>query len=256
MTQLDHRLVRLGARKPLPEKLARTLKLAHYLDAAQVTEFVPPEFDWFINVPDSMDLNDNLGDCVVAAQAKMDRSWTANASALGAACSITDADILTEYEKGAGYNPNDPNTDQGWDLLTALAYWQNTGMQGHKIGAYAAINPKHHMMVRAATYLFGGIYIALELPISAQNQTVWDAASGSDGAAGSWGGHCVTIQAILKDQPVCRTWGAAQPMTWAFLDKYCSEAYAVIAPDYLTGGKTIAGLDISALTADQKLVTA
>jgi hypothetical protein len=251
---MDHRLMKLGARPAIPSQLRQTLKLAHYLDSALMTEFVPPEFDWFIGVPDSVDLNDRLGICVVAAEAKTERSWTANANALNVACTIIDADILDVYEHGAGYDPNDPSTDQGWDLLSALAYWQKIGIAGHKIGAYASVNPRHHMMVRAATFLFEGLYIALELPISAQTQDVWDAATGANGTPGSWGGHCVTIQAVLNDQPICRTWGSAQPMTWAFLDKYCSEAYAIISSDYLSGGKTIMGLDVAALNADLRLV--
>jgi hypothetical protein len=245
---------KLGARKPVPAKLARTLKLANYLDLSQLTEFIPPAFDFFQGVPDSIDLNDTLGICVVAAEAKHTRSWTQNAT--GNAATITNAQILDVYEKGAGYNPSDPSTDQGWDLLSALAYWQKTGIGGHKIGAYAAINPKHHNMVRSATYLFGGLYIALSLPISAQNQTVWDAASGSSGTPGSWGGHCVTIQAVENDQPIVRTWGYAQPCTWAFIDKYCDEVYAIISPDYLSGGKTIAGLDIAGLNKDLSIVVA
>lgn len=240
---------KLGCRKAIPEKLAKTLKLSHYLDLSQLTEFIPPEFDWFDGVPDSVDLNDRLGDCVVAAQAKHERSWTQNTT--GTACTVTDAQILDVYEKGAGYNPSDPNTDQGWDLLSALAYWQKTGIAGHKIGAYVAINPKHHMMVRAATYLFGGIYIALALPSTAQDETVWSATSAPPY---SWGGHCVTNQCFANNQPVCRTWGYPQPMTWAFWDKYCVEAYAIISPDYLSGGKTIAGLDSASLAQDLQIV--
>lgn len=246
---IDPRDMKLGALPAIPEKQARSLKLAHYLDLSQLTEFIPPEFDWFQGVPDYVDINDRLGDCVVAAEAKHERSWTQNAT--GTACTVRDADILDVYMKGAGYNPNNPATDRGWDLLSALSYWQRIGIAGLKIGAYAAINPRHHMMVRAATYLFGGIYIALELPTSAQSEDVWSSTSDTPG---SWGGHCVTIQAILNDQPVCRTWGYAQPMTWDFLDRYCSEAYAIISPDYLNGGKTVAGLDIAALNGDLQLV--
>jgi hypothetical protein len=245
---------RLGVRPAKPEKLCRTLKLANYLDLSQLTEFIPPEFDWFQDVPDYVDLNNSLGDCVVASAAKCVRSWTQNAT--GKAATITDAQILDVYCKGAGYVPGDSSTDNGWYLLDALAYWQKTGIGGHKVGAYAAINPKHHNMMRAATYLFGGLYIAFSLPISAQNQTVWDAVSGSQGAVGSWGGHAVPLQAIENDRPIVRTWGYAQSCTWAFIDKYCDEAYAIISPDYLSGGKTIAGLDIAGLNKDLGIVTA
>ena len=245
---------KLGALPAKPEKLTRTLKLSNYLDMSQLTEFIPPEFDWFQNVPDFVDLNDSLGDCVVAAEAKHVRSWTQNAT--GKAATITDAQILDVYKNGAGYVPGNPLTDNGWYLLDALAYWQKNGIGGHKIGAYAAINPRHHNMVRAATYLFGGLYIALSLPISAQYQTTWDTVAGSDGIPGGWGGHCVTLQAIENDKPIVRTWGYAQPCTWAFIDKYCDEMYAIISPDYLSGGKTIAGLDIAGLNKDLAIVTA
>lgn len=240
---------KLGAKPSRPESLRRTLKLGHYLSLSQLTEFVPPEFDWFQGVPDSVDLNNDLGICTVAAMAKMERSWTQNAK--GTATIVTDSDLLSVYMSGAGYDPTNPDSDQGWYMDEALTYWQRTGIAGHKIGAYAAINPRHHHMMRAAAYLFGGLYLAFDLPESIWTQSTWDVVANDGGPAG---GHCVTGQAILDDQLVVRTWGYAQPVTWRFVDKYCSECYAIIAPEYLNGSKTIAGLDAAALKSDLAIV--
>lgn len=251
MTMFARGSVKLGA---LPSKIGdacRSLKLAHYLELSQLTEFVPPEFDWFIDVPDSADLNDRLGICTVAAQGKMVRSWTQNAT--GKAATITDSDLLKVYRDGAGYDPSDPSTDQGWYMIDALKYWQKTGIAGHKIGAYAAVNPVHRMMLRAATYLFGGTYIAFDLPNSIWGQEVWDVVANDGGPAG---GHCVTLQAFDNDQAIVETWGAPQRVTWKFLERYCSEAYAIISPDILRGNKTVTGLDTAMLQTDLALVRA
>ena len=41
-------------------------------------------------------------------------------------------------------------------------------------------------------------------------------------------GHYVYVPGYTKDGPVCVTWGRKQQMSWAFVDKYCDEAYAII----------------------------
>lgn len=245
MPILDHNGRRLGALPAKPEKLRRVLKLEHFTTST-FGEFVPPGFDWFQGVQDYMDLNDTLGDCVVATQAKMVRSWTANSKFGAIAVTITDAEIKRVYMDGAGYNPADPATDQGWDLLSALSYWQRKGIGGHKIGPYASVDPTKPNVMRAAAFLGFGLYIALDLPNSIWSQEVWSVVSHDGGPAG---GHCVTIQAVVDGLPVCRTWGAPQRMTWEFVAKYCTEAYIILSPDCMTNGRTVTGLDVARLTA-------
>ena len=249
-----HQSVRTGCRPSDPQKLIRELRLAHYMDAGVFAEFIPPVFHLQQDVPQFMDLNDQLGCCVVSEMAKQVRLWTQNAT--GVAATVTDQDVLTVYENGAGYNPADPNTDQGWTLLDQLAYWVKTGIAGHKIGAYVSVNPKHHFMMRAACYLFEGLDIALSLPLSAQGQAIWDVDTTANGAPGSWGGHCVLIAGIDdNDYPLIETWGYEQQCTWAFLDKYCTEAHAIISSDALNGTtEPLTGLDMPALLADLNLV--
>ena len=250
-----HRSMKLGGRPSDPAKLNRELRLAQYLDAPTFSEFVPPVFRLYQDIPQFMDKNDELGDCVCACMAKMVRGWTQNAT--GTAVTITDQDVLDVYEKGAGYVPGKPYTDNGWTLIAQLAYWQKTGIAGHKIGAYASINPKNHFLMRSACFVFEGLDIALALPISAQGQAIWDASPGANGTPGSWGGHCVTIQGVDEnDNPLIETWGYEQPCTWAFLDKYCTEAHAIISTEALKGDTVpISGINIAQLAADLKAVT-
>jgi hypothetical protein len=51
--------------------------------------------------------------------------------------------------------------------------------------------------------------------------------SGPDSKPGSWGGHYVYVPGYTPSGPVCVTWGRKQQITWAWLDKYCDEAYAI-----------------------------
>ena len=104
--------------------------------------------------------------------------------------------------------------------------------------------------------LFGGLYIGVSLPASAQNQDVWDVATGPDAEAGSWGGHCVNVVGYDADGLTVVTWGATKRMTWAFWLAYVDEAYAILSNDFLTtAGQTPNGFDLAALTNDLRAVT-
>ena len=97
-----------------------------------------------------------------------------------------------------GYKPSDPSTDRGAVELDVLRYWRKTGVGGYKIDAFVALEPKNHLHVQAAVDLFGGSYIGLALPVSAQQQKVWSVPPGGPtgtGAPGSWGGHAVVVEA-------------------------------------------------------------
>jgi len=43
----------------------------------------------------------------------------------------------------------------------------------------------------------------------------------------SWGGHYIYVPGYTAQGPVCVTWGRKQQMTWAWLDKYYDEVYAI-----------------------------
>lgn len=226
----------------------RTLKMARYL-----TPGLPPPpsiCDWSNNISawDAM-LNDQIGDCAIAAPGHMIMVWT---GLNGVLKRIPDSDILTAYSAISGYNPRTGKNDNGCNMLQVLQYWQQTGIGGDKIQAYGTINYQDEQAVKQAVYLFGGCYIGVQLPISAQGQSTWDviAPLHGSGAPGSWGGHAIPIIAY-DDQYYVVSWGSLIPMTKAFYETYCDETYAALSNDWLSSGKVAPNsFDLSMLTAD------
>lgn len=225
----------------------RTLRLAAYLPAELPP--IPQEHAWSPAVDSwPMFRNDTVGDCTCAGAAHQIRTWTGNENPPSAA--LTDADVIAMYAAVTGYNEADPSTDQGAYLLDVLKYWRSTGIASHKIAAFAQV-PLKEDLVRAAIYLFGGLYVGLLLPISAQEQAVWDVeTTAGDGQPGSWGGHCVVVIDYDADGLTCVTWGELRRMTWAFFATYCDEAYAIVSPDWIQDEQSPSGLDLAALQAD------
>ena len=266
----DYCSLKLGKRAQ--RKDVHTLKLARYLTAALPP--APAKVDWTRGTTDfGMMLNDQLGCCTIAAIGHAVQTWTANA--IGRELTVPDSTILNYYEKWDGYNPKDPSTDQGGVELDVLNNWRKDGFQQAELDAYAAVNPLNAAMIAQGIWLCGGAYIGIELPIRAQEQDVWDvpANPGADDEPGSWGGHAVYLVGYdkraagsqisnLKSEMAspsltCITWGKPKRMTWAWFEKYCSEAYALVSKEWLTStGIAPSGFDLATLEQDLAAVTA
>jgi hypothetical protein len=241
---------KLGKLPPRHDR--RTLMLEKYLP--QLPPF-PETMDWGGIVTSwPMFLNDRLGDCAYAAPGHMIQAWTAN---VGSLFTPTDDQILAAYAAGSGYNPDDPSTDQGAVELDVLKYWRNTGIAGRIIGAYASIRPYNDSHVKAAIHLFGGLYIGVSLPVTAQDQDIWDVVPGDppDARPGSWGGHAVNVTGYDLTGLDVVTWGAVKRMTWAFWGRYVDEVWGIISPDFLVGGQSPDGFALEQLNEDLKAIT-
>jgi hypothetical protein len=57
----------------------------------------------------------------------------------------------------------------------------------------------------------------------------------------------VHVPGYTSKGPVCVTWAQKHQMTWAFFDKYCDEAYAII--DAIDTAKKKKALDAAKLNA-------
>jgi hypothetical protein len=242
--------VKLGK---LPARLDdRTLSLSHYVDRG-VLPTPPTRVDLGAAVRDwPVYGNDRIGDCTTAAAAHMIEAWSA--AATGRAFEVSERAVLAAFD---AVKIVDPATgEEGAIELDVLNWWRTSGIDGHQIGAFASIEPGERELVEASTYVFGGVYIGLQLPLRAQEQQVWDWAGSLRGpdAPGSWGGHAVDVVGYDASGLIVVTWGALQAMTWSFWDHYCDEAYAIISADFLHGGVTPAGFDLDALARDLVLV--
>lgn len=240
----------------LPPKVdSRTLRLAAYLIPAELPP-IPAAWHWSGAVKAwPMMRNDEVGCCTVASAGHMIQNWSAN---IGKPRVPSDKQILKAYTALSGYNPKTGENDNGAYALDVLNYWRKTGISGRKIRAFVGLDERNHLHIRAAVYLFGGAYIGLNLPLSAQGQKVWQVPSGGPvgaGAPGSWGGHAVNVVDYVPDGWVCVTWGGLKLMTRAFWDAYCDESYAVFSNDFFRGGRTPVGFDEKGLLQDLRKIT-
>jgi hypothetical protein len=236
------REVRLGKLEVKPDQ--RNLQLARYVDEQKLLPQVPAQADWSQKVGAwPMYANDQLGDCTCAAVGHMEEAWSANA---GGPEVPSEQDVLALYWATG-------SADTGRYCLDVLNYWQSKGFGGEAILAFTQINPKRREHVELACWMFGGVYIGLELPISAKGQKdEWTLTEGPEAAPRSWGGHCVNVVDYRQDSgPTCVTWGRLMPMSWDFFEGYCDEAYAVISPDFLNAQQeTPSGFNLDELKRD------
>src|SRR5215469_7301289 len=88
----------------------------------------------------------------------MIQNWTANA---GKEVTPPDQAVVQFYEHFVG---KPPPPDAGCNMLDVLKYWSSSGLASHRINGFVALEPKNDVQARDATYIFGSVYIGVELP--------------------------------------------------------------------------------------------
>lgn len=219
-------IVRFGKRTARHDD--RNLMFAALLKAPPV---LPAEYDFDVThhgIPTPMFGNDHYGDCVIAGRAHQTlRFEKAEQNTL---IGITDQDVLREYFSESG------GVDSGLVVLDSLKAWRSNGWlaakRRYKIQAFAQINQGKRSEVKRAVFMDIGVGFGFTLPDAALTQFYagkpWTVVSGKAGQPNPHNGHYVYVPGYTKSGPVCVSWGRKQQMSWAFLAKYCDEAYAII----------------------------
>ena len=247
---VDHSKMKLG-RKAIKTD-SRTLALGDYLKRGLPAP--PPKADWTKGIARwGTMLNDTLGDCTIAGAAHAVQVWSANA---GKRKTVPNATIEKYYQEWDGYVRGKPGTDTGGVELDVLNHWQKQGFAGNKLLAFADPKAASLVEIRQSIALFGGVYVGLALPLTAQTQKVWDVApkAAAKAKAGSWGGHSVFVPKYDEKGFTCITWGGLKTMTLAFWKKYCDEAHTLFGKDWLAAKGSPAGFDKAQLEADLKAI--
>ncbi len=213
--------------------------------------------------------NDEYGDCTSVGVANSVLNMT---TATGDARKATTAECLAFYGLSTGFNPNAPlvdgqnPTDEGGVETDVLATWMSAGFglaDGEdKLTGYAAVDPGNIVACKQSMWLFGGMYIGLQLPAAAQSMDVWDLPAhqplSGDFQPGSWGGHCTALVGYEQDGTFrLITWGKPKIITRSFWRAYVDESYVLLSKDWVkASGTAPAGLSWDQLTVDMHAINA
>jgi hypothetical protein len=236
---------KLGKHAPKPVSIRRHMAARQLLSQLPAA---PAKRDWTTDVkfPAGVMGNDALGDCTAAGIGHWIQVATANN---GNEITPSDADVIKFYSGSTGYDPEDPNTDQGGVEADVLAYAKSTGMGGIKIDGFAPCQAQNLGELRQIVNTFGGAYIGLALPKTIESQgeddgSVWsvDISAGGDAERGSLGGHCVVLEAFDAGCFTAITWGIRVYLTNSFMAAYNDEGWAILANGlWAPNGTTPAG---------------
>lgn len=235
--------------------------LGDFLDKATNWPTVPAQ-GWENAVPATswgMLGNDTVGDCAEAGILHLIQGQSANT---GNPLSATTAQALALYSAVTGYNPNDPNTDQGTVLSTLLSYIQTNGVEMTdstgkvvtvEVVGSTSLDISSFAQMRYAAYTFGGGYLGINCPQECESDTTnWNFSPGLPIA----GGHCIPQEGEGAEGGKIISWGMVIPTSLGFLLSYLDEAYCVITKSWLNAqGKSPTGLDLDGLVAAMKTLS-
>jgi hypothetical protein len=210
-----------------------------------------------------MYLNDQLGDCTVAAMFHGVSAVETYAGSMTGTPTFSDAETVKAYSAVSGYDPVTGANDNGAQLQDVCKYMTSTGavdIQGrkHSLLAWAEIeNFGDLKLLKRVLNAFGTVYLAIQCPASAQEQfqagKPWTYVEGSS----IEGGHAIDLQYSAVntgdwDDESIVTWGALQKMNEAFAREYIVEAVAIVPAGAVSPatGKNVAGLDLHQLVTD------
>jgi hypothetical protein len=240
---------------------ARRLQFSSYTAAALPAP--PDECDRTYGITDWTDMANSgtdqpppavriCGDCAWAAAGHAIMAWSMGTTKKPL---ILSAQTIVDAYASTGYNPGTGANDNGSNLIDTQEYWRTTGIGGNKIAAYAGVSIQGPLQVKEAIFYYGGCYIGVNLPGSAEQQTDANLAWTSPWFSPIVGGHCVQLLSYTAKYLWCITWGKIQAMTWDFFFRYCDEAYAIVDPLWIgASGISPSNLNLDALIADLGVV--
>jgi hypothetical protein len=188
-----------------------------------------------------IDGNATYGDCTIAGVAHLIVAWNRLFKQQDVVPS--EEAIVAEYFKLAG------GRDSGLVEANVLSTWHKIGLFGQRIVGYAPVKPTDIVGIRQAIAFYGGIYLGILCPESAQRQF---------GEGKPWTyegeqteeGHCIVGLGFTKDGLECATWGRIVLVTWEFLAHYLDEAWVILPHELVEAKKDTLGVDLATLQAD------
>jgi hypothetical protein len=223
------------------EKVAVDLAPLHtYFDNGTLP-VAPPKCTYALKVNYPMCDNDRLGCCVLAGHIHLTQALTYEIA--GQYVVPNGEAIQTEYFSLTG------GADTGLVESTFLTTAQKAPICGSQVDVFCPFDHTQIDHVKSVIYTFGGAFLGVTLPQSAQNQFpgTWTVVPGSPIV----GGHCIVAVGYDAQYVYVVTWGRVIRCTWEWFATYVDEAYAIIYTEEVQKNRgPLKQLDITRLRAD------
>lgn len=181
----------------------------------------PSKCGYSLNLNYPVALNDQLGDCVVAGHIHLTQ---AVANEITETYTVPpNSEIRTEYFDLTG------GSDTGLSETAFLQTARETPILGSQIDVFGVLDHTNVEEIKSAIYTFGGAFLGVVLPQSAQNQFpgTWTVEPDSPIV----GGHCIVAVGYDSQFVYVVTWGRVIRCTWDWFTTYVEEAYAIVYTD-------------------------
>jgi hypothetical protein len=190
-----------------------------------------------------MDGNDQIGDCTIAGVAHLLAAWDAEVHEHDPVPG--EQAVMQEYFSLTG------GPDSGLNEAEVLKTWHTSGLFGNTIAGYAPVNPKDLLQLHQAIAFYGGCYLGIECPESAQEQAEagepWTYVEGSPIV----GGHCVAALGYGPNGGLhVASWGKVIVMEAGFMAHYLDEAWVILSEQMVQARRDALGINLEALQAD------
>lgn len=249
-------MLKLGKTPARPGAVKLKFKAYFHTEDIPVPDVIrPPKiYEWL------MLANDRVGDCVMAGAAHETMLFS---SEVGNSVPVFDnASVLSDYSAITGYDPKDPNSDQGTNMADAAKYRQKTGIVDssgvrHTVDVYADIANADLKSLALATYLFGAVGVGVR--VTQKDMDQFEAAEPWSSLGGDvLGGHYIPcVGRNSHGNFLFVTWGRLHAATPEWVANRMDEGIAYISRERLTTkGLSPEGYSETQLIHDLQQVTA
>ena len=235
---------------------SRTFHLSDYLSQEDTVK-IPKKHNWGKKIRSdewSPFGNLKINNCTCAAAGHLIMSWTAN---IGRLRKPTTKAIVEAYTDITGFNPKTDGIGKPVEAIKALKYWRKHGIDDRKIISFAKLDFKNRDQLKQAIYFYGGCYVGLNLPKSAEKQyneskkwTVSRTGTKGAGEPGSWIGHALLITGYTKKDLTAISWGKEIILSLDFWETYVDESYAIFSADFIRDKQTPTKISVEVLKKD------
>ena len=189
----------------------------------------PPQAHYGALVHDfPMFLNDQFGDCTVAAAAHLVQVWNAIAN--------EHDPVPTDDEVRATYFGLTGGQDTGLVEANVLKAWHQSGFWGRKIAGYAPVQHDSLTAVHQSVAFYGGCYLGIVVTEQMERQFAAGEQWTPDPNGQVLGGHAVPIVGYDQHELWVVTWGKLQSITYPFLGAMVEEAWCVLPDQFQERG--------------------